>query len=79
MATASRIYLLRFFCDIIAPGSIHGSTLSDWGVIYHILRDMYKCVGGKWCMHSTFATLNKSFIFRSVENDVLYIKISQLN
>jgi DDE superfamily endonuclease len=51
-----------------APGSLHDSTLAQWGGIYHDLEDMYNRTGGKCCVDSAFSTAKNSFLVKSSEN-----------
>jgi DDE superfamily endonuclease len=55
-------------CVINAPGSLHDSTLCDWGNIYEKLEDVYKDTNGQCCMDSAFAAVNNPAIVRSSKN-----------
>ena len=39
-----------------APGSVHDSTLAEWGNQYEILERMYQKTGGRCCLDSAFAS-----------------------
>jgi DDE superfamily endonuclease len=51
-----------------APGSLHDSTLAEWGGVYQELPDMYERTGGKCCVDSAFSTANNEFLIKSAEN-----------
>jgi DDE superfamily endonuclease len=51
-----------------APGSLHDSTLAEWGGIYAELEDMYNRSGGKCCVDSAFSTVNNRYLVKSSEN-----------
>jgi hypothetical protein len=49
-------------------GSLHDSTLAEWGGVYQELPDMYERTGGKCCVDSAFSTANNEFLIKSAEN-----------
>jgi DDE superfamily endonuclease len=51
-----------------APGSLHDSTLAEWGGIYDELAAMYNRTGGKCCVDSAFSTVNNRYLVKSSEN-----------
>ena len=51
-----------------APGSLHDSTLAEWGGIYRDLKVMYHRTGGKCCVDSAFSTAKNDFLLKSSEN-----------
>jgi DDE superfamily endonuclease len=51
-----------------APGSLHDSTLAEWGGIYRKLEDIYNRTGAKCCVNSAFQSANNPFIVKSSEN-----------
>jgi hypothetical protein len=59
---------LIIFGVINAPGSIHDSTLADWGDFYEIMESIYNTCQGKCCMDSAFAAINNNAIIRSSED-----------
>jgi DDE superfamily endonuclease len=67
--------LFVFSCDgrcisavLNAPGSLHDSTLAEWGGVYAELEDLYNRSGGKCCVDSAFSTVNNTFLLKSSEN-----------
>jgi DDE superfamily endonuclease len=52
-------------CVLNAPGSIHNSTLADWGNIYPALREVYERSAGQCCMDSAFASVGHPSIIKS--------------
>jgi hypothetical protein len=58
---------LIIFAVINAPGSIHDSTLAEWGDFYKTMDLIYESCGGQCCMDSAFAALNNDAIIRSSE------------
>jgi hypothetical protein len=59
---------LIIFCVINAPGSIHDSTLAEWGDFYTIINSINDECGGKCCMDSAFAGSKNDAIIRSSED-----------
>ena len=57
------------FALLNAPGSVHDSTLSEWGKLYNILNNIHIRTGGKCCMDSAFAAVGNPSVIRS-SNDV---------
>jgi hypothetical protein len=55
-------------CVLNAPGSIHDSTLAEWGNIYEVLERTYEKTGGQCCMDSAFASMNSQSIIRSAQD-----------
>jgi DDE superfamily endonuclease len=51
-----------------APGSLHDSTLAEWGGVYAELEEMYNRSGGKCCVDSAFSTVNNQYLVKSSEN-----------
>jgi DDE superfamily endonuclease len=51
-----------------APGSLHDSTLAEWGGVYQELADVFSLTGGKCCVDSAFSTANNEFLVKSSEN-----------
>jgi DDE superfamily endonuclease len=59
--------MIIIFAVINAPGSVHDSTLSEWGNFYYLLNKIYERTGGKCCMDSAFAAKNNPAVIRSSE------------
>lgn len=55
-------------CVLNAPGSLHDSTLAEWGNIYQELESIYNRTGGICCLDSAFASCDAPFLIRSSEN-----------
>jgi DDE superfamily endonuclease len=53
---------------INAPGSLHDSTLAEWGGIYEKLEAVYLRTGAKCCVDSAFQSTNNEFMIKSSEN-----------
>jgi DDE superfamily endonuclease len=54
-----------------APGSLHDSTLAEWGGIYDELEEMYNRTGGKCCVDLAFSTVNNAYLIKSSQNYAL--------
>ena len=52
-------------CVLDAPGSLHDSTVADFGGLYTLLTDVYDRNGGKVVMDSAFARAEYDFIIKS--------------
>ena len=50
------------------PGSIHDSTLAEWGHIYTDLAVIYDRTGGVCCVDSAFCSKSNPFILKSSNN-----------
>lgn len=48
-----------------APGSVHDSTLADWGDVYEKLRTIYDQTGGVCVADSAFSTVNAPYLIKS--------------
>jgi hypothetical protein len=59
---------LIIFAVINAPGSIHDSTLAEWGDFYSIMDEIHDDCAGKCCMDSAFAGTRNAAIIRSSED-----------
>jgi DDE superfamily endonuclease len=55
-------------CIVNAPGSLHDSTLAEWGGVYEVLQEVYERTGAKCCVDSAFATANNPFLLKSSQN-----------
>lgn len=42
-------------CAIQAPGSMHDSTIADWGGVYEKLVEQFDATSGKCVVHSAFS------------------------
>jgi DDE superfamily endonuclease len=51
-----------------APGSLHDSTLAEWGGVYQELEEVYNRTGGKCCVDSAFSTANNAFLVKSSQS-----------
>jgi DDE superfamily endonuclease len=51
-----------------APGSLHDSTLAEWGGVYEELEEVYHRTGAKVCVDSAFTSSNNDFIIKSAQN-----------
>jgi DDE superfamily endonuclease len=51
-----------------APGSLHDSTLAEWGGVYERLEEVFNRTGGVCCVDSAFASANAPYLIRSSEN-----------
>jgi DDE superfamily endonuclease len=67
--------LFVFSCDcrcisavLNAPGSLHDSTLAEWGGVYAELEEIYNQTQGKCCVDSAFSAANNPFLIKSSEN-----------
>ena len=50
------------------PGSVHDSTLAEWGGVYEKLQETFQRTGAKCCADSAFAARDNSFIIRSAQD-----------
>jgi hypothetical protein len=55
-------------CVLNVPGSVHDSTLAEWGGIYTLLETTYQRTSEICCADSAFAALNNAFIIRSAQD-----------
>ena len=55
-------------CIVNAPGSLHDSTLAEWGGIYDALEETYNRTGGKCCVDSAFASVNNAYLIKSSQH-----------
>jgi hypothetical protein len=53
-----------------APGSVHDSTLAEWGCLYELLDYTYNRNGGQCVMDSAFAQKNNPAIIKSAQSDI---------
>lgn len=51
-----------------APGSLHDSTLAEWGGIYDKLAAVHERTGAKCCVDSAFQSATNDFMVKSSEN-----------
>jgi DDE superfamily endonuclease len=51
-----------------APGSLHDSTLAEWGGIYDKLEAVYDRTGAKCCVDSAFQSSSNNYMIKSSEN-----------
>jgi hypothetical protein len=51
-----------------APGSLHDSTLAEWGGVYAFLEEVFNRTGGVCCVDSAFASANAPYLIKSSEN-----------
>ena len=51
-----------------APGSVHDSTLAEWGGVYDALEDVYNRTGAKCCVDSAFTSSNNEYLIKSAQN-----------
>ena len=51
-----------------APGSLHNSTLAEWGGVYDGLEEIYRRTGAKCCVDSAFMASNNKFLINSAQN-----------
>jgi hypothetical protein len=51
-----------------APGSLHDSTLAEWGGIYESLEEVYLRTDAKCCVDSAFASTNNAYLLKSSQN-----------
>jgi DDE superfamily endonuclease len=54
-----------------APGSLHDSTLAEWGGIYDALEEVYDRTGGVCCVDSAFASANAPYLIKSSDNTTI--------
>jgi hypothetical protein len=47
------------------PGSMHDSTIADWGGIYNKLALLYEDTGAITCVDSAFCMRNQPYIIKS--------------
>ena len=55
-------------CVVNVPGSVHDSTLGEWGRVYPELQEIYDATGGKCCVDSAFASQNADYLIRSAQD-----------
>lgn len=55
-------------CCINAPGSVHDSSLADWGNIYGKLETIHSRLGLKCVMDSAFCAKDHPFILKSSQD-----------
>jgi len=55
-------------CVVNAPGSVHDSTLAEWGAVCEDLEDAYSRTGGKCVVDSAFASTDNPFLIKSAQN-----------
>ncbi|CAB9508436.1 unknown protein [Seminavis robusta] len=53
---------------INAPGSMHDSTLAEYGGVYDKLHEVFERTGGKCCVDSAFTTMSNPFLIKSSQN-----------
>jgi len=53
---------------INAAGSMHDSTLAEWGNVYTKLEEVYNETGLKAIMDSAFCLGNREYVFKSAQN-----------
>ena len=58
-------------CVLDAPGSLHDSTVADFGGLYTLLTSIFDCNGGKVVMDSAFPRTDNEFIIKS-EQEVCF-------
>ena len=51
------------------PGSMHDSTIADWGRIYDKLEGIYKTTGAITCVDSAFCMKNAPYIIKSSQEN----------
>jgi DDE superfamily endonuclease len=51
-----------------APGSVHDSTLAEWGNVYSKLEEIYERTGGVCCLDSAFAAGSCPFMLKSAQD-----------
>ncbi|CAB9511759.1 unknown protein [Seminavis robusta] len=71
-------YITNVFCfgadgtmvaaAVNAPGSMHDSTIAEYGSIYSQLEDIYQRTGAKCCVDSAFSAAERPYIVKSSEN-----------
>ena len=55
-------------CVLNVPGSIHDSTLCNWGGVYDELADIYQATGGKCCVDSAFKSNPNPYLIKSSQD-----------
>ena len=59
----------HIICTVLnAPGSVHDSTLADWGGVYEKLEHAYNTTGGKCCLDSDFSAVKADYLIKSSED-----------
>jgi len=56
-------------CLINAPGSVHDSTLAEWGGIYEKLEAIYNQTGGVCCLDSAFQANEADYLIKSSNDE----------
>ena len=56
-------------CVLNVPGSVHDSTLAEWGGIYDKLEETYERTGAICCADLAFASAKNDFIIRSAQDE----------
>jgi DDE superfamily endonuclease len=57
-------------CYINCPGSMHDSTMANWGGIYKKLDDLYEATGAKVVVDSAFALENCQSLYKSCQSNI---------
>jgi hypothetical protein len=55
-------------CGLNAPGTMHDSTLADYGKVYEKLEAVFDETGGKVVVDSAFRLANNNFIIKTGQN-----------
>ena len=55
-------------CVLNAPGSLHDSTLAEWGNVYNTMEEVYTRTGGKVCVDSAFQAQDADYLILSAED-----------
>lgn len=58
-------------CLVNALGSVHDSTLDDWGDVYKYLTKIYENNNGRCVMDSAFSALKHQCILQSSKNETM--------
>jgi DDE superfamily endonuclease len=51
-----------------APGSVHDSTVAEWGDVYDSLGSVYERTGANCCLDSAFASNDAPYLIRSAQD-----------
>jgi len=54
-------------CVLNVPGSIHDSTMCEWGNVYDELQSIHERTGGRCCVDSVFLATNAPYLIKSAQ------------
>jgi hypothetical protein len=57
-------------CYLNVPGSVHDSTMAQWGCLYEKIDNMYRIYGVKIVVDSAFASEARDSVYKSYQNNI---------